>query len=345
MVLDLPRNSCQFLHHGSKYFRTSSRKLFGFGTNLQNQNDALKKIYFADKGKVLSQRDQSGAEALIVAYLCRNGNYKSLFLNKIKPHVFVALHLFPEVWRDEISKEGLDIKCDIDELLLTTIPELNKNPWWKNIDFIIKDSDKWESDKRYYYMAKQVCHASNYGQSHFMLSLNTLEKSGGKIVIQAKEAKRFIDIYHSLFPEIQEDFQSYVKFQGTECGVLYNLLGQPIQITSERTHDRANYKEWYSAIPQSTVTTITKMAIIKMQSFIDDTKVDWDILNECHDSFLVQSPENEWEQCQKVMKEFIEPKLTNFKGEEFQMKSEGATGKCWAKYSKDNIDGLKGVEI
>lgn len=648
------RDTTQYLIHGSKYSRLASRKLFNtIGGNLQNKDDSLKRIYFADDGKLLNQRDQAGAEALIVAYLCRDGNYRALFNNGIKVHVFVALHVFAYVWNEEMSKEGLDIQCNIDELLVTDIPSLKNNPWWKSIDSVIKDSDKWEPERRYYYIAKQICHcvdreteiltkdgwinidtyynyynnnhnkkeiatwskdktikfeipshfncdyisdemiyfnepqlnqlttinhkmihsdhgkwyettseelskrkesrvpnsgnyvggeinlpkhdiellvaiqadghicastsvrfrfqntckvntmkrllkegnyeytfrlsdayefyvkgignlidlfsgtkvwdswllkfskenleyliskvhawdgywvdeychkreeyntmikqnaewiktichlvgkqgtitkakdgcysvginqrtksriyntervlyngpvycptvssgyflirrrgkisvtgnSGNYGATHYMLALNTLEKSRGRIVLSVKKSKEFLEMYHRLFPEIQDDFQAFVRFTVEETGILYNLFGEPINITGVRHGDQAKsyWKEWYSAIPQNTVAMITRRAVIKMQSFIDDTKVDWDILpGDTHDSFLVQSPENEWEQCQKVMKEFIEPKLTNFKGEEFQMKSEGATGKCWAKYSKDNIDGLKGVEI
>lgn len=343
------RDTTQYLIHGSKYSRLASRKLFNtIGGNLQNKDDSLKRIYFADDGKLLNQRDQGGAEALIVAYLCRDGNYRALFNNGIKVHVFVALHVFADVWNEEMSKEGLDIQCNIDELLVTDIPSLKNNPWWKSIDSIIKDSDKWEPERRYYYIAKQICHSGNYGATHYMLALNTLEKSRGRIVLSVKKSKEFLEMYHRLFPEIQDDFQAFVRFTVEETGTLYNLFGEPINITGVRHGDQAKsyWKEWYSAIPQNTVAMITRRAVIKMQSFIDDTKVDWDILpGDTHDSFLVQSPENESEQCQKVMKEFIEPRLTNFKGEEFQMKSEGATGKCWAKYSKNNIDGLRGVEI
>lgn len=344
------RDTTQYLIHGSKYSRLASRMLFNtIGGNLQNKDDSLKRIYCADEGKLLNQRDQSGAEALIVAYLCRDGNYRALFKNGIKIHVFVALHVFADVWAIEMEKEGLDIQCNIDELLVTDIPLLKDNPWWKPLDNLIQDSDEWDPERRYYYIAKQIAHSGNYGATHFMLALNTLEKSRGRIVLSTKDSKKFLEMYHTLFPEIQDDFQAFVRYTVEETGVLYNLLGEPIHITGVRHGDQAKsyWKEWYSAIPQSSVAMITRRAVIRMQEFIDSTGVDWDILpGDTHDSFLVQSPENEYEQCQKVMKEFIEPKLTNFKGEEFQMKSAGASGYNWSKYHKvDNIHGLKKVEI
>lgn len=348
-LLNQPRDTTQFLIHGAKSFRLASRKLFNtFGGNLQNKNDSLKRLYWADKGKTINQRDQSGAEALIVAYLCRDGNFRALFTNGVKPHVFVALHIFSDVWKEEIIRDGIDIHCDIDELLKLSIPDLKKNPWFKEVDKLIKSSDEWEDERRYYYIAKQVCHASNYGSSHHMLSLNTLDKSNGRIVIPLKESKRFMDIYHGLFPEIQEDFQAYVRWCVEENGMLYNLLGHPLVMTCPTKGQMAQslWKEWYALISQSTVAMITRTATIKMQDFIEDTKVNWDILPcDTHDSFAVQSPESESEQCQKIMKSFIEPELTNFKGETFQMKSEGKTGRCWANFSCSFPDGLKKVEI
>lgn len=647
-MLNQPRDTTQYLIHGSKYGRLASRKLFNtFGGNLQNKDNSLKKLYWADDGKVINQRDQSGAEALIVAYLCRDGNYRALFKNKIKVHTFVAMHVFATQLIEHIVNDGLDLHCDIEELLKTPIPLLNKNPWWKPLAKLIADTDEWPDEVRYYYIAKQICHcvdeqtevltdsgwksisqsmlehceiavwnkddesikfetpqsffsapyqgemirfnepeldqfvtpdhklphwqknkfvnftaetllnkkdvripnsgkyiggnkhlkrheiqllaaiqadgniygkgrvrfrfqkerkaerlkeilfkgnfnfkmqlkdvyefyvwgieklleyfqpkklwgkwlldfsstnlhwlihelsfwdgsweeeylhkrecyrtkflenaewiktichlvgkqgtinkssdgsiyivginsrtksrvtnkskttyngmiycptvstgyflirrngkisithnSGNYGATFMMLILNTLDKSNGRILIPVKDAKRHLEMYHGLFPEIQQDFQAYVIHCVEETGMLYNLLGHPITFTGRRFNAQDQWKEWYAAIPQSTVAMITRIAIIKMQSFIEDSGVDWDILPcDTHDSFAVQSPVDESEQCQRIMKSFIEPELTNFKGEKFQMRSEGATGKCWAKYSSTFVDGLKKVDI
>src|SRR6266576_2124629 len=193
----LLRNSTQYVITGSKFFRLSSRAILNtFGTNLQNLEESTRKLYWADEGKIFNQRDQSGAEALIVAYLCRHGLFRDLFINDIKPHVFVALHLFKDVWSEKIKYEGLDLKCDISELCTTPINLLRENPWWKRIDKLIKSSDGWEPSQRYYYIAKQVCHSSNYGIRAGMFCLNTLEKSRGKIALKKKDAEYFLDMYH-----------------------------------------------------------------------------------------------------------------------------------------------------
>ena len=51
-----------------------------------------------DTLRVLLQRDQSGAEALIVAYDSEPRDYRQLFIHNVKPHVYVALKLFKDVW-------------------------------------------------------------------------------------------------------------------------------------------------------------------------------------------------------------------------------------------------------
>src|SRR2546422_10426537 len=116
------RNSTQYNIAGTKFYRLGSRAILNqFGTNLQNIEKSNREIYYADDNKVLNQRDQAGAEALIVAYLTRHGQFRDLFLNNIKSHYFVGLHLFRDKWKEKIQFNGLDINCDIDELCNTPI--------------------------------------------------------------------------------------------------------------------------------------------------------------------------------------------------------------------------------
>lgn len=156
------RNSCTYKIAGTKTFRLSSSKIFGkWGGNLQNIEKSMREIYIPDEGKIFVQVDQSGAEALIVAYISEAGRFRQLFENNIKPHVYVALRLFKDVWPKKMYSQSLITSSDnfdIDAVINTPITELKKNPLWKNIDAIIKDSDNWSLEERYYYLAKQTCH-------------------------------------------------------------------------------------------------------------------------------------------------------------------------------------------
>lgn len=348
----MPRNTTLYGIAGTNTFRLNSQQWsldyvegYSVGGNLQNIEKSVRKMYKADQGYILNQRDQSGAEALIVAYLCEHGRFRDLFLNGVKPHVFVALHLFAEEWQREIDKQTTgDLKCSIQELVNTPIADLKKNPWWKDVDKLIKSSDNWPAQRRFYYIGKQVCHSSNYGIKAGRFCLNTLEKSRGKIVLQKKDAERFLELYHSLFPEIRE-WHKIVQRQIRETRYLYNLFGHPRYFGGDITQEQES-KDWYAFVPQSTVAMITRIAVPKMQSFIESTHVNWDILQDNHDSFVVQCPVGEELDCQKIMKQFIEPELTSPRGEKFRMKSEGASGYNWAPYDeKKNPEGLKEVGI
>ena len=153
----MPRQSTTYKLAGTDSFRLASTQILkhrnkrSFGDNLQNKDKKLSKFFIPDEGKEFFQADQSGAEALIVAYLCELGKYREIFLNGIKPHVYVAIKFFPEIWRGE----GFS---DIDEISAAPIAALKSLPRWKELDTCIKATDKWEPSRRYYYMAKRVCH-------------------------------------------------------------------------------------------------------------------------------------------------------------------------------------------
>jgi len=329
---------------GTTTFRLASHKTIDKkGTNLQNLEKSLRRIYIPDEGKIFVQVDQSGAEALIVAYLCRAGNFRDLFLHNIKPHVFVGQHLFKDIWQQKINAGKLDIKCDISQLCNTPIPKLKESPFWKEVDTLIKSSDSWPAKERYYYISKQVCHSSNYGIGPNMFSLNTLEKSKGKIVISKQQAQTYLTFYHSLFPEIKE-WHEAVRNQIEQTGYLYNLFGFPRYFHKNGRYDDALLKEAFAFVPQSTVGTITNIAVTELQNFIEVSQLDWDILAQTHDSYLVQCPINEVDICVKFMTEIINQELKGNDGTVFRMKSEAATGFNWSPFDpKKNPDGLKPV--
>lgn len=346
MKLTAPRNSTVY-HLDADTFRARSKAAFGgwpseFGTNLQNVEKDNRIFYQADPGKKFAQVDQSGAEALIVAYLCENGKFRSLFLNKVKPHVFVALHNFLDIWK--VKMKGIDVEI----FASSSIESLKKLSGWSDLDKMIKSSDNWSPQERYYYIAKQMCHSGNYDIKAATFALNTLEKSKGTIVLSRNQAETYLGNYHSLFPEIRAWHRS-VQMQVKKTGYLYNLQGHPFTVTCDI--DSINDHEWkafYARVPQSTVGVITHTAVINLQSYIENNKLPWDILANTHDSYLVQFPdtsEHEEHSCLK-MQEFMNQRLTSFRGEEFQMQSEVAVGYNWAPTKKKgdkiiNPEGLK----
>lgn len=338
----MPRNTTNYVISGTLSFRLGSRKVLRkWGTNLQNIEKSARAMYIPDPGKVFVQVDQSGAEALIVAYLCRAGNFRDLFLHGVKPHVFVGLHNFKQQWKDYYSATGLDTVPDIDELCNLPIVLLKKHRDFKEVDRLIKSSDNWPAAQRYYYIAKMICHASNYGMRAGAFQLNVLEKSRGKIALSKKEAENYLTTYHTLFPEIHE-WHRDVERQLNETRILYNLFGYPRQFFYPSTNPQDNLlKEAYAQCPQSTVGCITHIAFTRMYEHIDANRLKWDLLANTHDSYLLQVPIGEETTCAPVAQEFMNQELTSPRGEKFRMKSEAQYGYNWAPQSTKNERGLR----
>lgn len=338
----MPRNSTNYVISGTLSFRLGSRKILRrYGSNLQNIEKSMRAIYVPDKGKVFVQVDQSGAEALIVAYLCEAGNFRDLFIHGVKPHVFVGLHNFKQQWKDYYNATGLSTVPNIDELCSLSIPQLKQHRDFREADKLIKSSDNWPSEKRYYYIAKMICHASNYGMRAGAFQLNVLEKSKGKIALSRKEAENYLTTYHTLFPEIH-GWHRDVERQLTETRILYNLFGYPRQFYFPQVNPSDNLlKEAYAQCPQSTVGCITHIAYTSMYEYIEQERKLWDLLANTHDSYLLQCPIGEEVACKTKAQEFMNQDLVSPRGEKFKMKSEAQWGFNWAPQSTKNPEGLR----
>ena len=126
----------QYKPAGTRSFRLSSSKLFGYGGNSQNNDKESMDIFEAPAGWCFVQRDQAGAEALFVAYDAQPGRYRALFENGVKAHTYVALHLFLDKFRKGHPRERYWCK---------TAPELKALPEWKDLARAIAES-KFEYD-------------------------------------------------------------------------------------------------------------------------------------------------------------------------------------------------------
>lgn len=302
---------------GTNTFRLASSKLLGkWGTNLQNPNKKTLELFTSAPGTSLLQVDQAGAEALIVAYLCRDAKFRNLFRVGIKSHVYLALHLFIEDWK----KLGAT-----DAWLTMSFEDLLKEPLWKTVESAIKKDDLK------YYMAKQTCHSANYqvGVNTFCLSM--LKNSGGRVNISYADGKKLLTTYYRLFPEIPEWHKETDAFVEKHHS-LKNLFGYPRQFFNAVMElDR----DIYAFVPQSTVGTITNIAFGEVAAYIEFYALDWLLLNNKHDSLLLQVPDNDINHGALVLTHFIEKDLVGRDGVKFKMKSEASVGKNWGKYHKE----------
>jgi len=365
------RSSCQILPKKRIVIEGDKEKVVkkGWGQNLQNIEKSMREPYEPDGFskeliakcsywlgtgdlsvfteeelvflRVFVQVDQSGAEALIVAYDSEPKDYRQLFIHGIKPHIYVAAKLFVEQWKVKAREYNLNISdSTIDKIVTAKIHELKSIPEWKEFSNLISDSDNWALTERYYYLAKQTVHSANYDIQWSTFRMNILEKSGGKIVIDKKQAEFFLQMYRGLFPEIPESNER-IKRQVEETGIIYNLFGMPYKITLYDPPE-SKMKEFYAWPRQSTVGEITRIAFSNEQAYIEQNNKQWDLLADTHDSTLTQCPLIDVKECIRVKQECMNQRLVSpVDGVEFNMKSEAQVGFNWAPQKKNNLVGLR----
>lgn len=311
---------CSFDVAGTKSYRLSSRKLFGaFGNNAQNVPESVRECLIADPGHSIFQVDQAGAEALIVAYLCRAGNYRELFDVGIKPHVYLALNIFTDKFRGKYPRERYQFRRPV---------ELAQLPEWKELNNTIKHAEVE------YALGKMTAHAKAYDMKAPTFRLNVLQKSQGTITLSLDDAKHFLNTYDSLFPEILE-WQTAIETEVSNGRVLTNLFGFP-RLFAGRWSEELK-REAYSFIPQSTVGCLTSVAAAELQQAIEQNNWRCDLLANVHDALVGQCRHGlEETVCRFIQSSFGRP-LTTAQGETLRMKSEAMIGPTWAKKTMKEI--------
>jgi hypothetical protein len=315
-------------------FRNRSSKLLGiWGRNCQNLSQEEKRLVIPDQGYKFVKADQAGAEALIVAWLCRDGNLRQLFLNKIKLHTYVTAKIFRNYWKEEGHHH-------IDTILSLPVREIKQFHAWAGLEKAIKASPIR------YFIGKKTGLSANYRMRGPTFQQDILRESEGKVVISRKEADAFLDGYHSLFPEIREWHANSIDYKLKHKLAFRNLFGHPCYyygpITEKAMRDMTAW------IPQSTVGTITNIAFYGLQQYIETTMRAsiWHILNNEHDSILTQVPDNtaDVEEMANTLRTMLEQDLKNEQGEEFKMKVEVCAGYNWDDYDeKVNPEGMKEI--
>ena len=296
---------------GTESFRLSSQKLFGtFGGNMQNMPPKIRKAIRARDGHVIVSRDQYGAEAKIVGYEAQCKNLVRCFDLGIKPHTLVALNIFIDKFLDKERKDSVYFKPPDDLVQLPDWTELNR--------VVTKSGDP-------YALGKKTVHASNYMMSWHTFMISVLEDSQGSIILTPAEAKTMLASYFKLFPEVRV-WQEYIREQVEQYQMLYNLFGEPR--TFVKRPNSSYIRSAVSFIAQSTVAEITNRAAIKFQRLAPP---DWAVLTNKHDELIVECPEDDAQDCAKLVADCLDADLTTTDGERhFKMTGETKIGKHWS---------------
>lgn len=179
---------CSFNSTGAATGRLSSSVgIFGSATNLQNVKASLRNIVVPDPGKIFSEADLKGAEAMIVAYLCEDELLISKFINGENIHTHTAMMIWPALTPDAIARD-------------------------KKICH--KEGRDTES---FYHRAKTTRHAGNYNVGAYTLSMN--------LKIPKADAEKLIQRFRDRSPNLAM-WHSEVDQQLKKDRILITPLGR-----------------------------------------------------------------------------------------------------------------------
>jgi len=299
----------------------------GYGGNLQNVPDEARRVFIPrNKSRSFVQCDLEGAEAVAVALLVSDGQFRDLVRFGIKPHCFLCIHLFPLQFM-EFFGEAFDFNT-------LTPRALHEHP---NGKAAIKKSKKLQIE---YDLSKRTVHGFNYGMGWRTHQESVLKGTLGAVVLSPAEAMRQLQTPARLFPEIKR-MQQEVEEKVKKHEPVFNLFGERAQFIGRYT--AALTRKVISWRPQSTVGQCTNKAFILMQDFIEANNKDWDLLDPVHDSILGECPDEEVPEFISVMRRAMTFKFVSpVDGWEATIGVEAQVGKNWGKWREDeNPEGLK----
>ncbi len=229
---------------------SSSKNVFGRGTNSQNITNELRRIFVADEGKKFGYLDLSSAESYIVGLMAFIVAGDSAYLDACSSgdiHTYVAKMVWPDM------------------------------PW---TGVLAEDKQLAENTKIYRHfsardLAKVLGHGTNY-----MGTPRTMAKHA---MVETAVIQEFQDRYFLAFPGIRA-WHAWTAEQIQ----LYNVLTTPMGIRRRffgHRDDKATLREAVAFIPQSTVATILNLGMWRIWKHAPHL---CQLMSQLHDAVLVQ---------------------------------------------------------
>ncbi len=332
------RLRCSYNPRGTKFGRLSSSKtIFGTGTNFQNLPQEFKKFLVADEGYVFMEVDKRQAEWVVVAYVSGDANMIAAVESGIDVHTHTASLMFgvdPDVIKYEHKLSGHSTSGDAiaahrvaDSVVAKAMRESRK---------------AWPRTMSLRQCGKKSNHGLNYdeGPNGFAM-INEIDQA---------EAKKIVAMYHDIYPGIRIWYES-VKRQLHEGRILTNCFGRSVRFLGAWNDNL--WKSAYSMLPQSTVVDSLNMG---MQNLYADPAVSGvnganaDILAQVHDSILMQIPiaflkvRENFEWLREKVRVETSPTMS-YNGRDFKIASDYKFGLNWGEYSEEkNPKGMQEFE-
>ena len=327
------RMRCSYNPRGTKFGRLSSSKtIFGTGTNFQNLPQEFKKFLIADPGYVLWEVDKRQAEWVVVAYLCGDANMIQVVEEGRDTHVHTASLMFdcpPEILFREEKLVGYNTDADLIREIRSGDAEIEK---------YAGALPRTMSGRQ---CGKKSNHGLNYDEGYVKFALiNEMEQN---------EAKRIHAMYHLIYPGIRVWYES-VKRQLQKDRTLTNCFGRKVRFMDSWGPDL--WKAAYSMLPQSSVVDSLNQGMVRTyndESICGIEGANIDLLAQVHDSALFQVPIDvarspAFKEIQARVYEYMSPDLT-YNGRTFKIATDMKVGLNWGGRHKElNPIGMQEVK-
>lgn len=260
---------------GTKFGRLSSSKtVFGTGTNFQNLPGEFKKFLVPDEGYCFVEVDKRQAEWVVVAYATGDANMLAAVEGGVDVHVHTASLMFnlpPEV----IKRESKLVGHSTDPTYIYQV---------RMDDEILREhfSHSWPRNMSLRQCGKKSNHGLNYDEGPFQFALI--------YEMEPAEGKRVHAMYHRIYPGIRIWYES-TKNELKRDRTLSNCFGRVVRFLGMWGDEL--WKSAYSMVPQSTVVDGLNggmVAIYNDEQMCGVNGYNIDVLAQVHDSILMQIP-------------------------------------------------------
>lgn len=323
---------------GTKYGRLSSSKtIFGTGTNFQNLPQEFKKFLVADPGYVFVEVDKRQAEWVVVAYCTGDANMIAAVEGGIDVHTHTASLMFdvpPEIIKREHKLNGHATNAETVAQARVQDPIIH--------EFFRKAKKSWPRTMSLRQCGKKSNHGLNYdeGANGFAL-INEIEIA---------ESKKILAMYHSIYPGIRVWYET-IKQQLKDDRTLVNCFGRAVRFLGG--WNDTLWKSAYSMLPQSSVVDSLNLGMAELyadRAFSGTEGYNVDILAQVHDSILMQVPIKSildpasFSNFIQVIKHATSPQLV-YNTREFKIASDFKFGLSWGEADAErNPNGMQEFE-
>jgi DNA polymerase I-like protein with 3'-5' exonuclease and polymerase domains len=319
----------------------SSMSEFGTGTNMQNVNRKLRSVFHADRDMYMLNVDLEQADGRNVGAICFN-----LFIDMSREQVYelakddprLASFVKDGAWVGPIGYdlaaayldacEGGDLHTTVckmvwpDALLGQEWPS-DESLWKKFCDGIIA-----HGQDSFRQLSKKGGHGTNY--------YGTPRTMSKHLHVPTVLITNFQNSYFTQFPAIPL-WHNWVIREIREHGTITTLFGRR-RMFFGRGNDASTYRKAIAYEPQSMTGEQIDRGLLQIWRAFPQVN----LLNQVHDSILIQQPFNRSTELTPKILEAMTVSLPLKHGRVFTMPLDSAGGWNWGYADKGNSSGLKG---